>query len=168
MNRQEKEQVIQSLKDSFSASQAAFLVGYKGLSVKEVQTLRRKLRDQGGTFKVTKARLMKLAAEGVTGVQDLTPYFKEQVALVFAQKDVAPIAKTLIDFAKEHKALSVVAGSAEQSLLDNRAIVFMATLPSREILLAQLCGVLMAPAASLARVINSVKEQKEQHAEKAA
>lgn len=164
MNRQEKELVIQSLKDSFAASHASFVVGYKGLSVKEVQALRRKLRDQGGVFKVTKARLMKLAAEGVTGVQDLTPYFKEQVGVVLANKEVAPIAKVLIEFAKDNKGLNVVVGSMEQELLDGKAITFMATLPSREVLLAQLCGVLMAPAAQLARVINGIKEKTEQKA----
>jgi large subunit ribosomal protein L10 len=164
MNRQEKEQVVQSLKDSFAASQASFVVDYKGLSVKEVEDLRRKLKQDDGTFKVTKARLMKLAAEGVTGVQDLTPYFKEQIALVFAKKDVAPVAKTLVSFSKDHKGLSVVVGSVEQELLDKQAIVFMATLPSREVLLAQLCGVLMAPVSALARVIDGIKEQAEKKA----
>ena len=163
MNRLEKEQVIKSLKDSFTASQASFLVGYKGLTVREVQDLRRKLREQDGVLKVTKARLMRLAAEGVGGAQDLTPYFKEQIGVVFAQKEIAPIAKILVSFAKDHK-LNVIAGSAERELLDNKAIIFMATLPSREVLLAQLCGVLMAPVASLARVVNGIKEQAEKKA----
>ncbi len=164
MNRQEKELIIKDLKDSFSASPASFLVGYKGLTVAEVQTLRRKLREQGGVFKVTKARLMKRAAEGVAGAQELSPYFKEQIAVVFARKEITPIAKTLVDFAKENKGLSVVVGSAEHEFLDSSAIKFMASLPSREVLLAQLCGVLMAPVASLARVVNSIKEEAEKKA----
>src|SRR5580698_3870453 len=105
MNRQEKEQVIKSLKNEFAESQASFLVGYKGLTVAQVQALRRKLRSQGGEFKVVKARLMKRAAEGVVGAQELEPYFKNQVALVFVNKEVAPIAKTLVDFSKENTAL---------------------------------------------------------------
>ncbi len=164
MNRHEKEQVIKYLKDSFTASPASFLVEYKGLTVSELQALRRQLRDQGGVIKVTKARLMKRAAEGVAGAQELSPYFKEQIAVVFAQKEIAPVAKTLVNFAKGNKGLIIVVGSAEQEFLDGNAIKFMASLPPREILLAQLCGVLMAPVASLARVVNSIKEEAEKKA----
>lgn len=164
MNRQEKEQVIKSLKNEFAESQASFLVGYKGLTVAQVQALRRKLRSQGGEFKVVKARLMKRAAEGVVGAQELEPYFKNQVALVFVNKEVAPIAKTLVDFSKENTALMIVVGCADKQLMEAGDIKLLASLPSREVLLAQLCGVLMAPIATMARTVKLVQEQKEKTA----
>jgi large subunit ribosomal protein L10 len=159
MNREQKETVIQELKNNFSSSEASFLVAYKGLSVAQVQALRRKLRAQGSEFKVVKARLMKRAAEGVEGIKELSPFFKNQVALVFANKEVAPVAKTLVDFSKEFNALTLVVGCAEKHLMSVDEIKMLASLPSREVLLAQLCGVLQAPMASLARVVNLIHEQ---------
>jgi large subunit ribosomal protein L10 len=165
MNRQEKAHVIESLKSNFSQSKASFLVNYKGLTVAELQELRKKLRANQGSFKVAKARLTKRAIADMHNVQTLIPYCKDQVGLVFAEKEMTVIAKTLADFAKEHKALAIVAGCcAEQGLLDANTIQFIATLPPREILLAQLCGMLKAPVASLAYVINLIKEQAEKNA----
>ena len=71
-----------------SASQAAFLVGYKGLSVAQIQTLRNDLREVGGNLKVTKARLMKIAAQNIQGIESFRDNFKDQVGLVFAQEEV--------------------------------------------------------------------------------
>jgi len=161
MNRHDKEQIVQELKTDFSSREASFLVSYKGLSVAQVQTLRRKLRAHGGEFKVAKARLMKRAAEGVTGAEELSPYFKNQIALVFANKEVTPVAKILVEFSKENNALTLVVGCADKHLIELSEIKMLASLPSREILLAQLCGVLQAPIASLARVIKLIQEQAE-------
>ena len=63
MNRQEKEQVIKSLREDFTSSQAAFVVGYKGLTVQDLSGLRTQLRNQGGSLKVAKVNLMKLAID---------------------------------------------------------------------------------------------------------
>lgn len=153
MNRQEKALAIDALKEGFSKTQSAFLVNYQGMTVKELQELRRKLQGQGGKFKVTKARLMRIAAEG-SSVEPLIPYFKEQVGVVLAFKDTAAIAKTLSDFAKNNEAIGLVAGCYEQLLLDANAINRIGSLPSKEVLLAQLCGVLKAPANRLVNVLN--------------
>jgi large subunit ribosomal protein L10 len=160
MNRQGKEQVIESLKNDFAKSPASFVVSYKGLTVAQVQELRRSLNGKGGSLKVAKARLMKRAVSGLEGAQDLAPYLKEQIALVFSQKDPSAIAKALVDFAKNNDKLNVVAGSVDSKMMDKKTIQFFASLPSREILLAQLCGVLKAPVAKLAYTLSAVKEQK--------
>jgi large subunit ribosomal protein L10 len=159
MNRSEKEHVVTSLKSQFSASEASFVIQYKGLTVAQLQELRKKLRAQGGTMQVAKARLIKRAVADLP-VQELSSHCREQVALVFSKTEAAPVAKTLAEFAKEHKALSIVSGFAERKILDNKTINFLATLPSREVLLAQLCGVLKGPMAALARVLNAVHESK--------
>ena len=164
MNRDNKELVVQKLKNDFASNEASFLVNYKGLTVAQVQALRKKLRTQGGDFKVVKARLMKLAVQGIAGIDELIPYFKDQVALVFVNKEVSPVAKTLVDFSKENKALTLVIGCNEKQLMQVNDIQLLANLPSREVLLAQLCGVLAAPMAQLARVVNIISEQKEKTA----
>lgn len=156
MNREEKEQIIESLKDTFEQSKSAFLVGYKGLTVKELQTLRRQLKAQGGSLKVVKARLMKRAASQVSSAKILEPYFREQIGLVFASDESPAVAKVLHDFAKQHESFALVAGSVGAQLLDNQAIVRIANLPSREVLLAQLCGTLKAPVTGLVSALNQV------------
>lgn len=156
MNRTQKEQSISSLHQELASSHAAFLVGYQGLTVSELEKLRKTLRAQGGRFQVAKARLMKLAAKDTPGVQDMIPYCKQQVGLVFATKESPAVAKTLVNFAKDHNGLKIIVGCTEQKMLDAKTINFLATIPSREVLLAQLCGVLNGPVAALARVLHQM------------
>lgn len=156
MNRQQKSEVVELFKNSFSKNQTSFLVGVQGLTVAQLQNLRKELKKSGGTLKVTKARLMKRAlAELNSGSQELLPYFKGQIGIVFVGKESPGVAKTLYQYAKTHQALKLVAGSLEEKFLDHTAISRLAELPSKEILLAQLCGTLQAPATRLVTVLNA-------------
>jgi large subunit ribosomal protein L10 len=161
MNRQEKATVVDTLRQDFKNSQAAFLIGYQGMTVAQVQKLRENLRKYNGEFKVAKARLMKRAVEGLEGPSALTPYFKNQVGLVFAPKESPAIAKVLYDFSKDNAKLQLVIGCLDAKLLDNNLIVRIASLPSREILLAQVCGTINAPLASLVRVLDQIAKKME-------
>lgn len=154
MNRQQKEQVIELLKDNFNKSAASFVVNYQGLTVDKMQTLRNELRSQGGTLKVTKARLMKRAVDGMQDVEALTPYLEQQVGVVFASQEAPTVAKVLSDFAKDNEALQVVVGCLDAQLLDQASVARIASLPSKEVLLAQVCGTMKAPIAGLANVLN--------------
>lgn len=159
MNRQEKEQVVQALRQDFQESSASFLVNYRGLSVAQFQQLRKGVRAQNGNVRVAKARLMKLASDDIVGAQELSPFFHDQVAVVFVKGEAPAIAKVLKDFAKENEALDLVAGYLDSTLLDAQAINAIASLPSREQLLAQLCGTLQAPIAQFARVLHTLVAQ---------
>jgi large subunit ribosomal protein L10 len=161
MNRQEKSQLVTELKDQFAQATGSILVGYKGLSVNQLQKLRRGVRQNGGQFKVTKARLMKLAAQDLEIAQPLVPYFKDQVGLVFMETQDPAVIKFLHTFSKENNALKFVAGSMESKLVDASTLVRLASLPSREVLLSQLCGVLKAPMSKLAFVLQQVSNQKQ-------
>ncbi len=154
MDRQQKELVVNNLRQDFQGSTASFLVKYQGLSVGQMQALRKGLKGQDGELKVTKARLMRLAADGVSGVQDMIPYFKDQVGLVFARGESSAVAKVLYDFEKEHAPLVLIVGTMEEQLLDAGAIKALALLPPREVLLAQLCGTLQAPISTTVRLLN--------------
>jgi len=110
MNRQEKELVVADVRQKFGSAQAAFLVNYKGLPVHLMQALRKQIREADGSFKVTKARLMKIAAQDIPGSQDFSLNFKDQVGLVFVNNEVTVVAKKVVEFAKEHDALKIVAG----------------------------------------------------------
>lgn len=154
MNKQQKSALVESLRENITGSQASFIVGYKGLSVGQMQALREQLREKGGALKVAKARLMKRAVDGVDGAQDLTPHLHDQIGLVFATQDCSAIAKVLSDFAKENQGLLLNAGLMESRLLTDVDVKRIASLPSREILLAQVCGALKAPTGKFVNVLN--------------
>ena len=156
MNRQQKENVICNVKQLFSESQATFLVHYKGLDVALLQDFRRKLRETDGSFKVTKANLMKIAIGDVEGVDAFKEQFKDQVGLVFAKKDVPSVAKKLSEFSKAHDSLKILSGFFECKVLGVREIELLASLPSREVLLAQVAGTIKAPLTALASVLYQV------------
>src|SRR5689334_5789492 len=120
MNRQQKETVVELFNKDFSASKGSFFVDYCGLTVVQMQQLRRQLREKGGSLKVAKMRLVKRALKGVADFEELSSYCKNQVGVVFAHDaaQVSNVAKTLADFAKENEALNLVVGCLDAYLLD--------------------------------------------------
>lgn len=158
MNRLEKESLVGSLHNRFVESKGTFLVSVKGLTVAEVQHLRRAVRQEGGYFKVAKNTLLHRASEGVPGMEVLQPYFAQQIAVVFSS-DAPAVARVLHQSAKTVERLSLVAGAFEGTLLDRSRVEFLATLPPREQLLGQLCASLQAPMASCVGTLQQVLSQ---------
>jgi large subunit ribosomal protein L10 len=154
MNRQQKEATITDLRSRFGNAQATFLVNYRGLTVTQMQELRRQLREKQASVRVAKARLMKIAADDLAGSDALQLYLKDQIALIFAQHDISSVAKQVVNFARENEALQVVAGYYESSVISEEVVRQLASLPSREILLAQLVGVLHGTVAGVPRVLH--------------
>jgi large subunit ribosomal protein L10 len=160
MNREQKAVVIDSIKNGFAQSEASFVVGYKGLTVKQLQALRKELRTQKGSFKIAKGRLVKLAVKDLPGVNELSPYFKEQVGVVFADDQVPAVAKVIYDFAKANNNFKLVAGFFDARILPSKDIERIATLPSREVLLSQICYMLNMQIARLLWTLQKVAEAK--------
>ena len=154
MNRQQKELVVQLFRENFTKSPASFVVGYRGLTVGQMQDLRSKLRQSGGMLKITKARLMKLALGDLEDAKALIPYLHDQIGIVFASDEAPAVAKVLREFSKDNKALSLIVGRLDGDFLDSQGIVRIASLPSRAQLLATLCCTLEAPMSRLAFVLN--------------
>lgn len=158
MNRQQKESVVELFHKDFLANKGTFFVNYSGLTVDEMQQLRRQLRQKGGALKIAKMRLVKRALADIEGAEGLFSHCKNQLGVVFAfdAAEVSGIAKTLNDFSKKNEALGLVVGCVDAQLLDKAAITRIASLPSKEVLLAQLCGTLNAPLTSFVYGLNSV------------
>lgn len=154
MNRQQKEAAISEVKEMLTTANALFIVNYQGLSVKGMLALRKSLREKGGKLKVAKARLMKRAAEGIKGIDPFRDSFKEQVGIVFAFEEPSPVAKKLVDFAKDHELLKIVSGFYESGVLTREQVEAFAAIPSKEVLLGQLAGLLQSPVAGFARQLN--------------
>jgi len=156
MNKQEKQSVILELKNDFAQNQAAFVVGIKGLNVFQMQAIRRGVRQQGGKMLLAKNSLMEIASREIAGAQDLAPYFKEQVALVFSRNEPAAVAKVLMSIAQEQELLKLIVASVDARLIGPDVIGVLAKLPSREALLSQLCGTLNAPLVAYVTVLNQL------------
>lgn len=154
MNRQQKEAAVSGIKDMLSQADGTFLVNYRGLSVSQLQEFRNNLREEKGVLKVTKARLMKLAASELELAEEFKGDFKNQVGLVFALKESPAVAKKIVDFSKKNEALEILSGFFESRKISKDQIVSLASIPSREVLLAQLVGSLQAPIAGLAFTLN--------------
>jgi large subunit ribosomal protein L10 len=158
MNRQQKESVVELFHKDFLTNKGSFFVDYSGLTVAQMQQLRRQLRAKGGSLKVAKMRLVKKALADIESSDVLIPYCKNQLGVVFVHdaSEVSGIAKALNDFSKKNEALGLIVGCLDAQLLDKGAISRIASLPSREVLLAQVCGTLNAPIASFVYVLNAM------------
>lgn len=154
MNRQQKEQVVEDFRALLTESNATFLIGYRGLTVAQLQDLRGRLRSEGALLKVTKARLMKIAAQGIEGVDSFSDQFKDQIGLVFAQGEVPAVAKQLIESSKNGVSLEVRSAFFESRVISNEEIDFLASIPPRDVLLAQVVGTIQAPLSSFVRVLD--------------
>lgn len=156
MNRQEKQSVIDAVKEDFQRSQATFIVATQGMNVESIQSLRTGLYAKNGKMKVVKNTLLVRATKDLPGVADLEPFFKEQIAVVFADGEVPSIAKLLHDATKDGAKLKLVGGTLDAKLITAAQIEYLANLPSREVLLAKLCGTLNAPITNYVMVLNEL------------
>lgn len=152
MNRKEKEQFVADLAESLSSSKILSLALYQGLSVPEMNELRKNAREQKVAIKVTKNNLTKLALAN-TAFANLVDLFKG-TTLIAHSTDVVAGVKVLADFAKSNDKLQILGASMEGNLLDVAAVKQLASLPSQDELRAKIIGLLTAPAAKIARCVN--------------
>jgi large subunit ribosomal protein L10 len=156
MNRNEKQSVIEAMKQEFQESQASFLVAVKGLTVGEVQKFRKGLYEKGGSLKVAKNTLLKRATADLPGLDELSPYFKEQIAIVFAKNETPAVAKFIAESSKENERLKIIIGALNKKVITKAQIESLAALPPREVLLAQVCGTLNAPIVGFVSLLNQL------------
>ncbi|MEZ5386900.1 MAG: 50S ribosomal protein L10 [Prosthecobacter sp.] len=149
----EKSLLIDDLLQRVNASPFLFVVDYTGLTVDKFSELRKRLAGAGSEIHVFKNNLVKKAAEKAGFPGDLADHLKGQSAFVTGEKDVCAAAKVMKNFAAEFKMPTMKAGVLDGNLLNVDAIKSLADLPSREVLLAQLLGVLQAPASKLVRTL---------------
>jgi large subunit ribosomal protein L10 len=157
VDRSEKEALVADLHRTFEDTTLLVITHQTGLTVAEVSDLRRRMRQAGATYKVTKNRLTKRALEG-TKFQALQPLFTGPTAIAYSDDPVAA-AKVCFEFAKKNQKLTVVGGALDEEQLDIGRITDLAQLPSLDELRARLIGVVQAPATKLAGVIQAPAAQ---------
>lgn len=170
MPTQLKEDTVTEIKDRFARATGVILVDYRGLSVKELQGLRRKLRESGSELRVYKNTLTEIAMRELA-MPDLGSLLEGPSAFTFCYGDPVAPAKALVAFQKEHHALELKGGFIEHSVTDAAGVKALAALPSREELVAKLLGTMMnpvggfvrvlaGPAGAFVRVLQSIADQK--------
>ena len=152
VSKERKNEIIATYQEWLGKSEAVYLAEYIGLSVKDLDALRDKVREVGGEFHIIKNTLAKLAFEGA-GYEVPQDYFLGSTAAGFAYEDAPSMAKALADFAKSADALKIKGGYLETSILSPEEVKALAELPPLPVVQAQLLSTLMAPANQLARIL---------------
>ncbi len=157
MPTSEKESLVVEIKDRLNDAGALLLADYRGLTVKEMQELRNVLRATGSELKVYKNSLTEIAIRELA-LPSLDEYLAGPTAIIFTGEDPVAPAKALTAFAKAHKALELKGGLVENQVVDANGVKAIATLPSREELIAKLLGTMLNPLTGFARVLNGPVE----------
>jgi len=146
MLRAEKERVVAELAERLRSTSTLMVADYRGLSMPEIEELRARLLEAGARFTVVKNTLTKLAAEAA-GAEEVLELIEGPTAIAFldAEGDPAAVAKVLNDTAKAHDVLVLRGGLLDGAVVGDAEIKRLATLPSSEVLRAQLAGAVVAP-----------------------
>jgi large subunit ribosomal protein L10 len=153
VDRAKKQAMVAELQETFESNNLVVLTHQSGLTVTEVSELRKQLRDAGGSFKVTKNRLAKIALKG-TKFEGLADKFTGPTAIA-ASADPVAAAKVAVEFSKKNEKLLIICGSLETEALDADAVKALATLPSLDELRGMLIGLIQAPATKIAGVLQA-------------
>ena len=155
MNREQKAAAIAEIADNIRESEAVFAVDYRGISVPQANELRTRLRGADARFSIVKNTLTERAADEA-GAEALKALLEGPTALTFVRGDAAAAAKALRDYGRETELLPFKGGFMDGNALTAEDIGAIARLPSREMLYAQLVGIVAHPLSGLARTMNQL------------
>jgi large subunit ribosomal protein L10 len=170
-NIEAKKEIVREITEKFVNAKSIVLIDYKGISVEKATLLRDKARQANVEYKVYKNTLARLAAKD-SGCEGLADYLIGSIAIATSDEDPVAPAKLLSGFIKENKILSIKAGYVDGKVLNEKEVESLASLPSKEELIAKMLGSLNAPLSGfvnvlngnirgLAVALNAIKEQKE-------
>ena len=153
MDRAKKEELVEELNRAFANAGLVVVTQQSGLTVAESTDLRRRMRNEDASFRVTKNRLVKLALVG-TPYEGIADLFEGPTAIAYSDDPVAA-ARVAVSFSKENDKLVVVGGAMAESRLDESAVKELAALPSLDDLRGKIVGLLNAPATKIAGVLQA-------------
>ena len=153
MDRAQKEKVVEELGQIFESSGVVVVSHYAGLTVAEMQDLRARMREAGGSVRVAKNRLAKIALEGKPNAS-IADLLTGMTVIAYSEDPVAA-AKVCEDFAKENPKLDIIGGAMGENALDRAGVTAVSKMPSRDELIASIVGCLGAPASNIAGAIGA-------------
>ncbi|MGA2464052.1 MAG: 50S ribosomal protein L10 [Thermodesulfobacteriota bacterium] len=158
MNRKEKKQIISDFNKKIEGYKAVVLTHYRGLNVDQMNHLRKRLREEKVSYHVIKNTLMRLASKG-TDLEKLGDYFEGPTAIAISYGDPILLAKVLLEFIKTQPSLKIKVGLIEGRVAPPEEVKALATMPSREVLLAQILGEIQTSGGQVMGAILSILQQ---------
>ena len=156
---EQKQLVINELKEKIEKASSMVLVDARGLTVAEDTELRKGLREKNVDYKVYKNTMMNFAFQG-TDYEPLAKHLEGPNAVAISKDDATAPARIISKYAKKAPTLKMIAGVVEGNYYDEKGVAALATVPSREELLGKLLGSIQSPITNLARVLNQIAESK--------
>jgi large subunit ribosomal protein L10 len=153
VDRAEKRETVTGLNDAFKGAGSVVVAHYAGITVAQMNDLRGKMRSAGGTVKVAKNRLARIALQG-TGSEGIIDLFKGQTLIAYS-KDPVAAPKIASEFAKGNEKLIILGGAMGATTLNADGVKALATLPSLDELRAKIIGMVNTPATRIAQIVNA-------------
>ncbi len=153
MDRAAKKELVTTLNGVFKGTNVVVVAQNSGLTVAQMQNLRRQMKQAGAAVKVTKNRLAKIALDG-TDAAAVVPLLKGPTVIAFSGDPIAA-PKVASDFAKAHEKFVILGGVMGKTALDSNGVKALAALPSLDELRAKIVGLIQAPATKIAQVITA-------------
>lgn len=154
MPTEAKRATIDELRAQVDASRTMIVSEYRGLKVKEIAEIRRALRKQNVSYRVVKNRLMRIAAQDSPAAAALSPLLVGPTAIAFGT-DEAATAKAVLDATRAYKIVRITGGVLGSQTIDADGVARLATLPSREVLLGEALGAIVAPLSTTAGLFDA-------------
>ena len=151
MNKDQKKQYIEEMTAQFDKCEAVIVTHYQGLTVSQLDNLRKKMREHGVKFKITKNKITKLALEK-TKCKDISDLFTGPTAVAMSE-DAITSAKILTNFSKENESLKILGGIMGNDILDVAGVQNVASLPTLDEARAKIVGILRSPAQKIASIL---------------
>jgi large subunit ribosomal protein L10 len=158
INKSRKEELVSQYKELISESNGVVITSYSGITVKELESLRRNVRDLGAQFHIVKNTLMELAFKDA-GISFPDEVLEGTTAIGFTSEDLPALAKAILDMSKETGSMSIKAGVVENTTYDGAQMRRIAELPPLPVLQAQLLSMIQTPANRVATVVASSVRQ---------
>ncbi len=158
LTRETKAELLAGYQDEMAGAAHAFVVGFSGITVRQVDDLRRRVRTAGGKYSVVKNRIARIAFED-SSMGELSEHLSGPTAIAYSSDDPVGLAKTLTEFAKDVPVLEFKGGLVDGQKVSADAIEEIANLPGRDALIAKLLFLLQSPMARLVRGLGDVTPQ---------
>ena len=154
-----KKTVVAGIKEKFEKAQTVVLVDYRGLTVAEDTELRNQLRKAGVEYAVLKNTMISRAIEGMN-VDEMHASLEGPTAVAFGYEDMIAPAKILSEFAKKSKKLTIKCGVCDGAYLNAEGVEALASLPSKEVLIAKIMGSMMSSVSKFVYCVEAIRKQK--------
>ena len=158
-NLEMKKTVVAGIKEKFEKAQTVVLVDYRGLTVAEDTELRNQLRKAGVEYAVLKNTMISRAIEGMS-VDEMHASLEGPTAVAFGYEDMIAPAKILSEFAKKSKKLTIKCGVCDGAYLNADGVEALASLPSKEVLIAKIMGSMMSSVSKFVYCVEAIRKQK--------